>query len=127
MGKKGIPRIRSTNSLRFSDVTVPSLGLIEIALEVPTPRRSIPVLMDIAAVDIPALLGLDILDSEQLYADNATNRLVHREVLSKPGESLQYGDRWQVPLTRYGSHLYAQMHLPRHTFYTTKDLKRLHR
>ena len=48
--------------------------------------------MDIVTVDILALLGLDVLDGENLYADNVTNRLVHRQVLYGPGEPLMYED-----------------------------------
>ena len=44
--------------------------------------------MDIVTVDVPALLGLDVLDGENLYADNLRNRLVHRQILSGPGEPL---------------------------------------
>lgn len=34
------------------------------------------------------LLGLDGLDSEQLYTDNVTNRLVHYELLSQQEKKL---------------------------------------
>ena len=101
--------------------------MIEILLETPSTWRDIPVLMDIVPVDVPALLGLDVLDSEQLYACNVTNRLVHRAVLSRPGEPLQYEDRWSVPLTRQNGHLYARMRFMNYTFYTTAQLQKLHR
>ena len=101
--------------------------MIEIALETPAHVRKIPVLMDIVPVDVPALLGLDVLDTEQLYADNVTNRLVHREILSKQGEPLAYKDRWHVPLIRQNGHLYAQMSFPCFTFYTAAQLEKLHR
>ena len=109
LGKKGIPRINSRSSFRFGDVAVPSQGLIEIALDTPPNVRPIYVLMDIVTVDIPALLELDVLDGENLYADNVTNRLVHRQVLPGPGELLMNEDTWNVPLIRYKGHLYARM------------------
>lgn len=56
-----------------------------------------------------------------------TNRLVHRQDLSRPGETLNYKDLWSVPLIRHDSHLYAEMNFPRYTFYSTAQLRKLHR
>ena len=126
MGKKFIPRMKSITFFRFGDVKVRSVGKIEISLKTPASIRHISVLMDIVPVDIPALLGLDVLDSESLYADNVTNRLVHRCVLSLPGEPSEYEDRWSAPLSRHDNHLYAQMEFPDYTFYTIAQLKKMH-
>ena len=76
------PRVTSNHSFRFGDVTVQSIGMIEVCLDVPRSMRDIAVLIDIVPVDIPAL---DVLDSEQLYACNVINRLVHRRALSQTG------------------------------------------
>ena len=119
--------MRSINAFRFGDMTVKSLGLFEIALETPRREQPIAVSMDIVPVDVLALLGLDVLDSERLYADNVTNCVVHREVISKEDEPLEYKDRWYVPLIRADGHLYAKMCFPRHVFYTTAQLQKLHR
>ncbi len=56
---------------------------------VPTLRCSIPLLIDIVSAIIPALLPLDILDSEQLYAENVSKNLTRREVRSNPGGPLR--------------------------------------
>ncbi len=125
--EKSIPRMEPANSSRFVYVAVKSLGLIEIDLEVPSPRRSIPVLIDIVPVDVPTLLGLDLLDSECLHADNVTGRLVHRIVLSHPVETLNLQDVWSAPLLRCDGHLYAEMRFSAHTFYTSQQLLRFHR
>ena len=77
LSHRSMPKIPSGNSFRFGDMTVPSMGILELWLKVPSPRRPIPVLVDIVAVNVPALLGLDVLDSEQLYACNVTNQLFH--------------------------------------------------
>ena len=127
IGQKSIPRMRSTNSFRFGDVTVHSLGMVEIALATPLNIPNIPVLMDIVPVNVPALLGLDVLDSEELYADNVTNRLVHRHVVSRANNILRYKDRWSMPLARHDSHLYAAMSFPHYLFYTTGQLEKMHR
>ena len=59
--------------------------MIELECETPSDIRKIPVLMYIVPVDFPALLGLDVLDGEGMYADNVTNRLVRHQVISRPG------------------------------------------
>ena len=104
-----------------------SLGLVEIALDAPPPRRNIYILLDIVSFDVPALLGLNVLDSEKLYADNVTNRLVHRDVTSSTGEHLRYMDKWSVPQTSHDGHLYARMSFLTKTFYALLQLARFHR
>ena len=75
-----MPVARSTNLFRFGYSVVCLLGLVEVALSTPGCIQDIMVLMDIVPMNVPALLVLDVLDSESLYADNVTNRLVHRNV-----------------------------------------------
>ena len=89
LGKNSIPRIQSLHSFRFGDTTVRSIGAFEFAVKVPPPRRHMFLLMDIVPVGIQDLLGLEFLNSEQLYADNVTNRLVHRQIVSVPGANLE--------------------------------------
>ncbi len=125
--RSDISRIRSNNSFRFGGVTVPSLGIIKLNLKVQVAMRPIPVLMGLVPVDVPALLGLLVLVSEQLYACNVANRLIHRKILSKPGQPLMYEDSWFVPLQRYESHLYAPMSFRKHTFYSTAQFLKLHK
>ncbi len=101
--------------------------MVELGLKVPPPPRHVCVLMDIVPVNVPPLLGLDFLDAEQLYADNVTNRLVHRRILSTLGDSLEYEDQWYVPLSRHYGHLHANMYFPHSTFYTVLQLEKLHK
>ena len=42
-----------------------------------------PVILDVVNVDIPALLGIDVLSVYSFVPDNVTNRFWHRIVLSK--------------------------------------------
>ncbi len=122
-----MPIVESPNSFRFGDIRVKPLGTIEIGLEFAALRRCIPVLMDIVQVDVPPLLGLDVLDSEHLYAVNVTKHLVLREVLSERSARLNYIDRWHVPLIRHDGHFYAWMSFPRCIFHTIAQLQKLHR
>ena len=63
------------------------------------------VIMDKVSVNVPALLGLDVLDAESLYADNVTNRLVHRRVISRSSDSMSVEDIWSVPLIRNDTYI----------------------
>ena len=112
IGQPSIPLLRSANSYRFGDVTVRSIGLVEIALATPPRIPAIPVLMDIVPVNVPALLGLDVLDAEELIADNVTNRLIHRHVVSRTHDNVKYKDKWSMPLKRHDNHLVRGHGLP---------------
>ncbi len=91
--------MQSVSSFRFGDFTVKSLGVVEIHLEVPSHGHSIPVLMDIVPVYVPELLGLDVLDSENLYSDHVINSSV-----TQPYQSLEFEHVWSVTLTLYEGH-----------------------
>ena len=95
-----IPIVSSANKFRFGDVVVPSRGIIELCLKTPLQIPEIMVLMDFVPVDVPALFGFDVLDSESLCADNVTNYLVHRFLSSRSSDILEYDDIWSVPIIR---------------------------
>ena len=61
-----IPSAKSYRYFRFGDVVVKSLGLAEVALCTPHDVPNVMVLMDVVPVDVPGLLGLDVLDCESL-------------------------------------------------------------
>ena len=67
----------SADSFRFRETIVKSIGLFEFALQNPAPRHTISTLLDIVPVDVLALLGIDMMDAESLYADNVTGCIVH--------------------------------------------------
>ena len=76
------------------------LGLVEVALSTPGHLQDIMVLIDIVPVNVPELLGIDVLDAESLYANNVTNRFVHCNVQSRPSEVLKFVDDWYIPIIR---------------------------
>ena len=127
IGRSSIPRMHSNNTCCFDDVTVRTVGTAEIMLATPPMVLDIPVLMDIILVDVPALLGLDILDSVELYADNVTNRLFHRHIVSSHNSTLQYVNKFHVPLSLHGNHLYSAMSFSNFLFYTTTQLEKMYR
>lgn len=74
--------------------------MIETALDNHQLVHNVTVLMDIGPVDV--------LDLEQMYEDNVTNRLVHRWINSAKEAPLEYKDMWHVPLSRYQKNLYTK-------------------
>lgn len=85
------------------------------------------ILLDMVPVDVPELLGLDVLDAERLCAGNVSNLLVHRQLVSRSNDGTTYKDGWSVLIVRRDGHLYLRMCFPASTFYTTVQLKKLHR
>lgn len=77
------------------------LGMIEVELDTPAHVLYLIALVNIVPGYIPALLGLDILDSEQFYGVNVTNGLVHQCIKSSKEATLEFKDVWHAPLTRH--------------------------
>lgn len=65
------------------NLVVKALGLVEVALQKPPNIHAIFALMELVLVNVAAVLRVEFLNSEGLYADNETNRLVHGEVHSR--------------------------------------------
>lgn len=68
---------------------------------------------DVVDVDVPLLLGLDVLTASQLILDFAED-----EVCSK-------ADGWKFPLTRKNGHVYLEWTVG--VFYTSTELRKIHR
>ena len=49
--------------------------MIELMLLTPGSTRDKPVILDVVDVEIPPLLGFDVLERNNLLVDNATNHL----------------------------------------------------
>ena len=125
LGRRSIPAIRSNRIFRFGDVSTKSLGIIELAIQTPDHISPISILLYVVDVDIPPLIGLDVLDSNCLMVDNISNRLWHRTIISN--DLLEIVDKWWVPHVRDQHHLYVHLHVPMTTFYTTQQPRKLHR
>ncbi|CAN8066076.1 unnamed protein product [Agarophyton chilense] len=82
--EKSLLRLKkSVKQFRFADVSFASLGCVEIPLAAPSGRPPIWVAFDVVAVDLPALLGLEILDPHALLPDNFSNSLRKRILLEE--------------------------------------------
>ena len=124
--RSNVPIVSSANKFRLGDVVVSSRRIIELCLEAPRRVPEIIVLMDVVPVDVPALFGLDVLDSENSYAENVADRLVHRLISSRSSDVLEYDDIWEVPMIRRDSYLYARMSFPQYAFYTSEQSLKIH-
>ena len=120
-----IPMIQSERDFQFGDTLIRSKSMIELILPTPGNRREIPVIMDVVDVDIPALLGIDVLDGNNLFVDNVAGHLWNRIITCK--EPLQFEDRWKTQLIRKGEHLYVPLKAPIQSFYTMAQLRKLHK
>lgn len=104
-------RTKTTNFL-FGGVLTPSLGLITIRVPISGDHYAL-LRVDVVALDIPFLLGLDVLDSLALYVNNVEDRLkCDKRMIA-------------TPLVRKDSHIYLEWGQAVH--YTTVELGRLHK
>ena len=75
--RTSMPMYKLDRSFRFSDDTVKSRGNIELYLKTPTHIFDIPVVFDVEPVDVLDLVGPDVLDAYELFADTVHKRLVN--------------------------------------------------
>ena len=86
-----------------------------MCLCMPTPDGSfIHIEADVVTANIPLLLGLDVLDREQLVADNVLNQLQchHRG--------------WSIPISRKHGHMYVTWNISK-SYYTRAELRKIHK
>lgn len=87
------------------------MSLGQMSIRVPTTDGSyIPLTVDVINIDVPFLIGLDVLDTEKLVADNVDNKLTSR----------CYG--WSIPITRRNKHMYITA-LNHHSIHTVRAKK----
>ena len=101
-----------------------SKGMLELILPMTGSVRDIPILMDVVDVDIPALLGLDVLDGNGLFFENVTGYLWSRIMTCK--EPLQFENRRKTKLIRKDKYLYVPLKSPIQSFNTRAQLRKLH-
>ena len=125
-GAKPKPLRKSFKRFRFADSTFQSLGLIDLPLATPNGIPPIYITMDVVAANVPALLGLDVLDEHSLTPNTVSNELVKCSAIpSDTGVTVHYW--WNVPMTRFHGHVYVAMSIATPLFYSTEQLRKLHR
>ncbi len=85
-------------------------SLVIISLPLATAKGVTPIMadFDIVKVDVPALLGMHILEREQLVADTVFNRLARHAAIKDKDNRTVYVDEWFIPPVRSDSgHVFA--------------------
>ena len=93
----------SNERFSFADHSYPSLGKVSIPPKTPIRAPKIIVVLDMVEADIPPLLGMDLLDREELCADTTVNHLAKRTKIECPDGRNIYIDEWVIPMTRADS------------------------
>ena len=118
----------SQNRFRFANSVFESRGKITIPLRTPLGIPPVNVDLDIVDADIPALLGMDVMDRELLTPCTITNRLIRKTPQVDSDGTKNFVEEWSVPLLRSRSnHLYAHMDLSTAMYFTRSQLLKLHR
>ena len=67
----------------MGNTEIKSQEMVELLLPTPRHIQDIPILLDVVDINILALLGLDVLDENNLFVDNVTghfwNRVITRQ------------------------------------------------
>ena len=89
-----------------------------IGLMLPTSGSTlgISVYFDFVYVEIPELLGQDVLDGNYLLFDTVTNHLQNSIIINK--DLLRFKDMWKIKIVRKGDHLYVALSTLIQLFYT---------
>ena len=61
--------MKSHKKFRFADASFESLGRVKIPLVTPSGVPPVYFTLDVVSANVPVLLGMDVLDSEDLVAD----------------------------------------------------------
>lgn len=84
------------------------MGQVSIPLATPDGFKPIIVSFDIVQADVPAIIGMDVLDRENLVADTVYNRLASRKSFAIGNNIMIYVYDWLISLTRSASkHVYV--------------------
>ena len=77
-GRHLLQQRRSYKRFRFADASLSSLRRVDISLLTPDRIPLIFITMDVVSADVPAPLGLHVLDAESHVADTCEGRLRKR-------------------------------------------------
>ena len=102
----------SFQTFKFGNDYKESLGKAEFRLPLPG-NKYLPLFIDVVDADVPLLVGLDVLDSEQLIPDNCTNLLISKE------------EGWSLPITRKHGHMFVEWDAA-NILFTEAELSKLH-
>ena len=102
--------------------------MVVVPLATPEGVAVIHVVMDVVTADIPALLGMDLMDKESLTPCVVSNTFVKKSYQEMKDGTKKYVDDWSVPLFRSKSnHVYAKIEMPINAHFSRAQLVKIHR
>lgn len=111
----GIPLVikrGSQKTFRFGSQKAESIGVSQFMIPY-ADNRWIKVHLGVVGLDVPMLIGLDVMDKYKLIADNVDNKLICKK------------NDWNGGLTRKYGQIYYEWQYG--VMYTELELKRIHR
>eukprot|EP00171_Calliarthron_tuberculosum_P000524 IDg524t1 len=111
----GLPLLmmKSTNMVyKFGTYREPSIGTAKFKIPY-ADDREIVVELDVVNLNVPLLIGLDVLDKYKLFVDTVENKIVCKN------------PKWEAPLKRARGHVYYTWNID--IMYTEYQLRRIHR
>lgn len=106
---RGAPQLKcSPTRFRFADTWCNLLGKNILLIAIPR-KSTVFVEMDVVKADIPALLGLDMLDCESLLADTVANRSKKRSISHANGFNSPLDEWHATPHRSKCGHIYVDM------------------
>ena len=108
-GCRSFPIIDSKHNFKFGDTLVRSRSILELML--PTPEST--------------LLGLEVLDGNNLLVNNLTNHLWNRIITNK--DPLRFEDMWKIKFIRKGDYPCVSLSRLIQLFFTIAQLQYFHK
>ena len=99
--------------------------MVELMLPTSGSTLDIPFILDVVDVEIPPLLGLDVLEGNNLLVYNVANHLWNRIATNK--DPLRFEDIWKIKLIKTVDHLYVPLSTLIQLFYTMTQLRKIHK
>lgn len=118
----------SKNKFTVADAVYESLGKITIPIGTPPGIPRVFVEIEIVNAEIPALLGMDIMNKGSITPCIVSNGLAKRVLVPQESECPKLEDEWSIPIRRSrSSQLYVDMDISTSMFFTKPQISRLHR
>lgn len=117
----------SPRHFRLADTIFKSIAQVTLPLAASYGKNSTPIFLDVIPADMPALLGMKVLDRKCLAAETVASRLTKVNYSNMTGSALYY-DEWHKTLYRSKRRqVYAKMYFSADVMFTRFQLHKLHR
>lgn len=120
--------MKSKNRFRIENACFQSFGHINLPLATSRVVATINLLFSLLTVDVPAFIGMDVIDREQLVAGTFFHHLAHMKLIKMPDGYKGYADIWIIPLIRAPSrHVYVPFDGSPRVHLTLSKIAKIHK